>query len=419
MKRLAWLVPLLAACGGGSTFTSTFSGGVSSAGATTGGGGAGGAATGSGGGTATTGTGGSAGASTGEGAGTSATSSSSVAGSTVSSTSASTSSGSPCGTCPSGYTCGTANSLPVCRAASGIPMFSHVFLVVMENTSLSTLTAAMTGGAAPHIAAMGAKYASGSDYHGAAHPSLPNYIALTSGGTQGIACDGDADPTLSACSTTKVICEGEALFGCSCSNHAMNIADQLEAAGKSWKAFGEDMGTSCNITDSGNYAQRHVPFLYYSDIQSNTARCQAHVVDFGTFSAATAAVYNFIAPNLIDDMHNPDPTDSTNIPNGDKWLGPQVTAITAASNYQQGGLVVVVWDEDDGSGGILGDTDDPIGIFVLSPYAKSGGYVSSVKANHYSLLATIEDGLGLPRLGMAASPGSGIAATLADYFPAN
>ncbi len=213
----------------------------------------------------------------------------------------------PCGTCPTGYTCGTANNLPVCRAPSGIPLFSNVFLILMENTSLSTLQAGMTGGAAPNLKAMAAKFATGSAYHGAAHPSLPNYVALTSGGTQGIACDGDADPTESACSTSSVICEGEELFGCSCSNNATNIADQLEAAGKSWMAFGEDMNSPCNLTDLGNYAQRHVPFLYYDDIQTNTARCNAHVVDFSKFSPAAAAAYNFIAPNLIDDMHNPRP----------------------------------------------------------------------------------------------------------------
>jgi hypothetical protein len=74
---------------------------------------------------------------------------------------------------------------------------------------------------------------------------------------------------------------------------------------------------------------------------------------------------------------------------------------------------VVVWDEDDASGGVSG-TDDPVPIFVMSPYAKSGGFVSATKADHYALLATFEDGLGLPRMGKAAK-----ATPLADYFPAN
>ena len=64
-------------------------------------------------------------------------------------------------------------------------MFSHIFLILMENTSLSTLAPAMTAGPAPNLAALAASHATGSAYHGVAHPSLPNYIALTSGSTQG------------------------------------------------------------------------------------------------------------------------------------------------------------------------------------------------------------------------------------------
>jgi hypothetical protein len=198
----------------------------------------------------------------------------------------------------------------------------------------------------------------------------------------------------------------------------MNLADQIEAAGKSWMAFGEDMGAPCNLTDSGNYAVRHVPFLYYDDVQSNATRCHTHVVDFANFDPASAAAFTFIAPNLVNDMHDPNlPSDNTaimqNIPHGDAWIGPQVDKIMASPAYQQGGLLVVVWDEDDDSGGLLG-SDDPIGIFVISPYAKSGGYVSAAHADHYDLLATLEDGLGLPRLGKAAS-----VPPLSDYFPAN
>jgi hypothetical protein len=328
----------------------------------------------------------------------------------------------PCGQCPSGYTCGSANGLPVCRAPSGVPLFSHVFLILMENTSWSTLKDAITASPsdAPYLQMLMNTYATSSAYHGVAHPSLPNYIALTSGSTQNISCDCKASPGQGSCN--DFVCN-LLLGSCSCDQPASvkSIADQLEAAGKSWMAFGEDMGTPCNLTDSGNYAVRHVPFLYYDNIQTNAARCNAHVVDYGNFSPGSAAAYNFIAPNLVDDMHNPDPVisaDTVNIPDGDMWLSMQVPKILGASTYTQGGLLVIVWDEDDGSGGLTG-SDDPIGIFVMSPYAKAGGYSSTVKANHYSLLATIEDGLDLPRLGMAANPGANIAATLTDFFPPN
>jgi hypothetical protein len=243
---------------------------------------------------------------------------------------------------------------------------------------------------------------------------LPNYVALTSGGTQGIACDCEAVPDAGTCG---LLCNSTLNDGtCSCDVSAQNLADEIEAAGETWMAFGEDMGatTPCNLVNSGNYAVRHVPFLYYDDVQTNTARCNAHVVDFSLFDVANAPNFTFIAPNLVDDMHNPDPTTSANIPDGDTWIGPQVASIVASTAYTSGGLLVVVWDEDDLSGEGPLDTNYPIPIFVMSPYAKSGGYVSTVDADHYSLLATIEDGLGLPRLGSATT-----ATPLKDYFPAN
>src|SRR5215472_1261313 len=104
-----------------------------------------------------------------------------------------------CGTCPSGYTCGSANGHAVCRAPSGVPLFTNVFLILMENTSLSTLQAAMQAGNAPNLKMLAGTYATGADYHGVAHPSLPNYIALTSGDTQGIGCDCHAAPNMGTC----------------------------------------------------------------------------------------------------------------------------------------------------------------------------------------------------------------------------
>jgi phosphatidylinositol-3-phosphatase len=318
--------------------------------------------------------------------------------------------------CPAGYACGTANGKSVCRAKSGIPLFSHIFVILMENTSLSTLNAAVSAGDAPNLKALGGANATASAYHGVAHPSLPNYIALTSGSTHGVGCD--CQPVTGQGSCNIAVCN--LLLGdCSCNQSATNLADQIESAKETWMAYGEGMGSPCNTSDDGatSYAVRHIPFLYYDDIQTDSSRCTSHIVDFSGFSPASAPTFSFIAPNLTDDMHNPDPTTSVNIPDGDKWIGPQVAAIMATSNYKDGGLVVVVWDEDDGSGGITG-TDDPVPIYLMSPYAKNGGFVSAVEADHYSLLATIEDGLNLPRLGEAGMTRPMKADTLSDFFPA-
>jgi acid phosphatase len=321
--------------------------------------------------------------------------------------------GAPFASCPNGSTAGTANGLPVCRAASGIPLFTNVYVILMENTSLSTLSAQLgDGGVAPNLGAFATEYATGTDYHGVAHPSLPNYIALVSGNTQGVACDCQALPDAGACGA---LCSTFLVGSCSCVATATNLGAQLATAQKTWMAFGEDMGvqTPCNLASSGNYAVRHVPFLYFDDVQSNPTLCQQHVVDLSLFDPGSPAAFTFIAPNLVDDMHDPFPASSTNIANGDKWIGPQVNTILASAGYKAGGLLVVVWDEDDLSGAGPLNTDNPVPIFVFSPFAKSGGFKSTVKADHYALLATIEDGLGLPRLGNAGS-----ATPLVDYFPA-
>jgi hypothetical protein len=320
----------------------------------------------------------------------------------------------PCGApCPSGYACATANGIPVCRAPSGVPLFSHIFVIMEENTSLSTLMASMTSNAAPNFEAMRAAYATGSDYHGVTHPSLPNYIALTSGDPQGIGCDCAAQAGNGSCNsfTCNIV-----LGDCTCSQSVTNLADQIEAANKTWMAFGEGMGTPCNLTDDSNtnYAVRHVPFLYYDDVQTDVARCTSHIVDYSSFDVTSAPEFTFIAPNLIDDMHSPFPATQGNITSGDTWIGPVIAQLTASSAYTDGGLIVVVWDEDDDSGIIHPNDASP--IFVLSPYAKSGGYVSAATMDHYTLLATIEDGLGLPRLANAGIPRATFADTLADYF---
>jgi hypothetical protein len=275
----------------------------------------------------------------------------------------------------------------------------------MENTSWSTLDQSTN---TPFIHSLKTSGAFASDYHGVAHPSLPNYIALISGSDQGVGCDCQPTGT-TACGAFNC----NALLGnCSCEQSARSLAADLDAASVPWRAYAEDMGTACNQTDSGDYAVRHVPFLYFDDVTTDANACADHVVDFTAFSGDLAAGprrFTYIAPNLTDDMHNPFPAGAQNLANGDTWLSQQVPAITASPAFQNGGLLVIVWDEDDNSGGLFG-SDDPIPMFVLSPYTR-GAYPGPNHADHYALLATIEDGLGLPRLGNA-----GQATPLADYF---
>jgi hypothetical protein len=293
----------------------------------------------------------------------------------------------PCAgvTCAAGFTCGAGG---YCANAAGVPAFGHVYVAVFENRSLSSVS-----GNAPYLDGLGQTYASATNYVSVAHPSLPNYIAMTSGDVQGISCDCSAHVLPNTCS---VACAGP-LGICSCEVDVMHLGDQLDAAGLTWREYGESMGTPCNAMDvtSAHYAMRHLPFLYYNNVLSNSARCTAHVRDFGDFGADMGSYrFSMISPNLCDDMHDTCGGDA--IAHGDTWASTNLAPIVNAVNASTNDVLFIVWDEEDNSTGRA-----PIPFIVVSPLVTPGA-TTAAAYDHYSLLATWEDGLGLTRLGMAA-----------------
>jgi phosphatidylinositol-3-phosphatase len=137
-------------------------------------------------------------------------------------------------------------------------------------------------------------------------PSLPDYLALTSGSTHGI----DSDCT-----------------GCHVSSR--NIVDQLEAAGISWKAYMEGIPRPCfGGASAGGYAKKHNPFAYYDDVAGNRARCQKIVpLDRLVEDLRRGALptYVFISPNLCDDMHD------CGVATGDRFLARLVRSFCTRS----------------------------------------------------------------------------------------
>ena len=256
-----------------------------------------------------------------------------------------------------------AHATPV-RAAT-VPSFDHVFVVVMENKSYGAI---IGSSAAPYINSLRQAGGLATSYYAVSHPSLPNYLALTGGSTYGITSD---------CTTCWVA--------------ASNIADNLEANGKTWKAYEESMPSPCFVGDSYPYVQKHDPFIYFNNIRTNATRCQSHVVPYSQLATdlsatSTTPAYSFITPNMCNDMHD------CSVATGDSWLGQQVPKILASPAFTtQRSLLAVVWDEDDSSGAnqvplIL------IGSGITANLQSATGY------NHYSLLKTIEVALGLPAL---------------------
>ena len=118
-----------------------------------------------------------------------------------------------------------------------LPNFSHIYVILMENEEQSGV---IGSSAAPYINSLARQYAQASQYFGVSHPSLPNYLELLGGSTFGISSD---------CTD--------------CFVNAPNLADQLDAAHKSWKAYMEDMPSPCFVGNAGDYAQKHDPFIYF------------------------------------------------------------------------------------------------------------------------------------------------------------
>jgi len=231
---------------------------------------------------------------------------------------------------------------------------SSVFVIVMENRSYDQ---ALAGG---YTARLATTYGVATNYHGVSHPSLPNYLAMTSGSTWGIADDGYH--TLPA----------------------TGLGAQLNSAGVGWRAYMEGMTGSC-FASPYPYALKHDPFPYYG------GRCPSQVVPFSRFGSdlqdGDVPSFVWITPGLCNDGHDC----STAV--ADSWLSRVVAEIQATPAWQQNGLLVITWDEGE-------DSANHVLTLVIRPGAQH--QVSNRYYDHYSLLATIEERLGVPRMGAAA-----------------
>lgn len=253
-------------------------------------------------------------------------------------------------------------------AGPKIPRLDHIIVIVEENKTAGSI---IGDDDAPYINELAKQYTLARNYYAVTHPSLPNYVALTSGTTAGIA--NDCNPP-----------------GGSCSANVQNIGDAIEAAGHTWKMYAEGMPAPCTIHNTGAYATKHNPFLYYPAIRNDTARCTAHDVPFTQLAsdlktAATLPDLVFISPDLCNDMHN------CPVKSGDTWLSQQVPKLLDSPAFtQQHSLLVITWDEGVGR-------DNNVPAIFIGPQVKRG-FTSDAYYSHYSLLRTIEDSWGLAPL---------------------
>jgi phospholipase C len=239
--------------------------------------------------------------------------------------------------------------------------YKHVITIVLENHTYSQVAHD-----SPYLNSLARRCGLASNYSAIRHPSLPNYLALTSGDTDGITSD----------------CTG-------CSTSARSIFGQVGPRG--WRAYEESL-PSVGYTGgrSGRYAKKHNPAAYFTSVASAYGRNAVPLETTlpGDLKGNRLPRYSFVTPDLCNDEHDCD------VSTGDRWLEEWVPKILASPAYRDGATALfITYDEGNHS-------DNRIYTVVVSPSTRPGT-VSNQKFDHYSLLKTEEALLGLPCLAHA------------------
>ncbi|HEY0767353.1 MAG TPA: alkaline phosphatase family protein [Steroidobacteraceae bacterium] len=342
----------------------------------------------------------------------------------------------------------------------GVPELDHAFVIVLENHNSFTSFGSngiLDNPQAPHLQALASTYNFAANYHGAWHPSLPNYLAMITGDFIGTDVLGTGHSYLAG--STVGISDDDSPsvatdYGppANPSKHRWRVnlpslAGQLVAAGKDWRAYLQNIPVSgtpiANWPGDNNtaklYAVKHNPFPYVAEVQDDPSQFAKQLPFdqlFSDLGTSKAPAFSYIVPDQCRDMHglgNPlapcggaADTDDNDVMRGDDeafWL---VNSITSSPLWRHGrNAIFVVFDEGNGPlscpnynpdtgvdtypGTLLPGSDcydpknfnDRVVMIVITNYGVKG--VTDTRFyNHYSLLRTLEDAFNLPHLGHAA-----------------
>ncbi len=271
-------------------------------------------------------------------------------------------------------------------AAAQVPQASHVFVVVEENHSYSSVIGSSS---MPYLNSLANQYGLATQYYANTHPSIGNYFMLTTG--QIVTNDDSYTGTVSV----------------------DNVVREMMKAGKSWRSYAEDLpAPGYTGGNTGNYLARHNPFSYFSDVRQDAALANSSLVPFSQFSADLAAShlpqYAFIVPNMYDDAHECPNGINACLATADSWLRHNIAPLIADPEFAKDGVLVIWFDE--------ADTDNTNGggkvpLVFISPAWSKSGYTSSTFGQHQNLLRFTMDALGVSKV-----PGAGANATGWNVF---
>lgn len=276
---------------------------------------------------------------------------------------------------------------------SQVPSLDHVFLIMMENTNYGQVIGDTTD--APFINQLAQQGTLLTNYTGVYHPSDENYLAIAGGNT---------------------FVQG-AIYFPNIHITAPNIGDELEATGKTWRAYEQGMGYPCNLTNSYDYYYEpdDAPFINFTDVANNQRRCEAHLVDLQQLktdlhSAAATQSFSWIAADDYYDGESSGNGSPKSLRVQDRWLRQTLTPLFASPAWtQQRSLLVLTWDESD-----TYQNNHIATILVGSQGLVRSGVSSNVHYNHYSTARTVEAALGISPL----TANDGYAPPINDAFQA-
>lgn len=239
------------------------------------------------------------------------------------------------------------------------PRYDHIVIVVEENHSASQVMGS------PYLSSLAARGASFSRMYGITHPSQPNYFALFSGSTQGVADDSQYDIA------------------------APNLANSLIAAGLTFATYSEGLpATGSSVFTSGRYVRKHNPCASFTNVPGSVN------LPFSGYPSADHTqlpTVSFVIPNLDNDMHD------GSVAAGDAWLQANLDGYARWAGAHNS-LLIVTFDECAGSDPV---SSTPIATIIVGSSVLQT--VSPQPVTLYSLLRLVEDIYGLPYLGAEAS----------------
>src|SRR5215469_14855174 len=324
---------------------------------------------------------------------------------------------------------------------SAIPRYQHVFEIMMENTSYSTI---IGNPLAPNINALASQYGLATNYWGVTHPSEPNYVANIGGSFFGIQDDNQFYCTPQDANKPNWNCGGTTV------DHtitAQSLGGQLTAAGMTWRAYlqsvpaipssgpimiGPDANGPYTFKSPSNavalYASKHNPFVNFTDTQTDLADMVPDTQLASDLASGDVANFSLIVPDQCHDMHGTGGCANENglISAGDTYVGSTVSAIMSSKVWQEGrNAIVITWDEDDfsdqGQPGTGCCGADPGGghvvTIVITNQNNQSPITDNTPYNHYSLLLSMEDAFGLPCLANACDSADGVVPMTKLFHP--